>query len=275
MKTVMLLVVAMTILMGCVSNGRAGHRNPRSPRQSQYQQPNIEVFVVNDRGHHFENYPIQSAAQVKKTYIQARERQAYSIEVVNHSNERVGVVVAVDGRNIISGKYSKLRSKERLYILNPHQRETFSGWRSGRNRVNRFYFTDPGNAYSASFGDFSAMGVIAVAAFREYQRLGYRSNERSKQRTYNSRRHSSPDSAGTGWGEPEYSPSHKVEFRAEHRPFSTNLIKYEWQQTLCEKRIINCDRNRSRDNRMWDEDDDYAPYPQRRFRRYDEGLQRR
>lgn len=271
MRTVILLVVATIILMGCASNGRAGHRYPRSPGPSHYQQQNIDVFIVNDRGHRFSSYPVQSPPQVQKAYIEAHKREAYSIEVINRSDQRVGVVIAVDGRNIISGKYSKLRSKERMYILNPHQRQSFSGWRSGRNRVNRFYFTDAGNSYSASFNDYSAMGVISVAAFREHRYPDYQTNDRSKQRTYNSKRHSSPESAGTGWGESEYSPSHKIEFRAEKRPMSTHLIKYEWQQTLCEKRIIDCHRPPyHRDNRMWDEDDGYAPYPGRRFRRYDE-----
>ncbi|MEE9425389.1 MAG: hypothetical protein V3V18_10500 [Methylococcales bacterium] len=160
-----------------------------------------------------------------------------------------------------------------MYILGPYQRQSFSGWRSGRDRINRFYFTDAGNAYSASFGDFSAMGVISVAAFREYSYADYRSNDRyySNKRSSRSRPYSSRESAGTGWGESEYSPSHKTEFHAEKSPFSTNLIKYEWRETLCEKRIIDCYQSPSTPhNRMWDDDAEYAHPPGRRFRKYNE-----
>jgi len=95
--------------------------------------------------------------------------------VRNTSNHRVGVVIAVDGRNIISGKKSYLKSNERMYILNPYQKSTYKGWRSGKNRVNEFYFTDVPDSYAdRTFGDTSAMGVIAVAVFKEKNGRWYR-----------------------------------------------------------------------------------------------------
>jgi len=45
------------------------------------------------------------------------------IEVKNRLNRRVGLVIAVDGRNIISGTKSWLRNNERMYILNHTVRE--------------------------------------------------------------------------------------------------------------------------------------------------------
>jgi hypothetical protein len=270
MKNIILLAVAMNILIGCVSNGQAGHQ--RIPKRSYYD-AEVEVWIVDDRGQRFSSYPVQSSPRLQKTYIEARKHQPYHIEVINHSDERVGVVIAVDGRNIISGKHSKLRSKERMYILHPHQRQSFSGWRSGRDRINRFYFTNVDNAYAASFGDYSAMGVIGVAAFREYLPAGYGSDDHyySNKDSSKSKRHSSRKSIGTGWGESEYSPSHKTEFYAEKRPFSTSLVKYERHETLCEKRIIDCYRSPNAPrNRMWDEDDDYAHPPGRHFKKYNE-----
>ena len=61
----------------------------------------------------------------------------------------------------------RLRADERMYVLPPHESATYEGWRTERDTVNRFYFTEPGDSYAAAFGDRSAMGVIAVAAFRE------------------------------------------------------------------------------------------------------------
>jgi hypothetical protein len=268
MKNIIFLGIITNILIGCVSNGQAGY--PRRPNHRDYQ-AKVDVLIIDDRGQRFSLYPLQNSFHLQKAYIEAHENQRYSIEIINRSNERVGVVIAVDGRNIISGKYSKLRSKERMYILDPYQRQSFSGWRSGRNHINRFYFTNAGNAYSASFGDFSAMGVIGVAAFREYSYADYGSNDQyySRKGVSSSRQHSARKSVGTGWGKSEYSPSHKTEFHAEKRPFSTSLIKYEWRETLCEKRIVDCFQFPSTPhNRMWNENDEYAHPPRRRFRKY-------
>lgn len=270
MKNIIFLGMIINILIGCVANGQAGY--PRTSDHRNYQ-AGVDVLIVDDRGQRFTSYPLQTSFHLQKSYIEAHKNQRYSIEIINRSNERVGVVIAVDGRNIISGKYSRLRSKERMYILDPYQRQSFSGWRSGRDRINRFYFTDPGNAYSASFGDFSAMGVIGVTTFREYSYADNHSNDQyySNKRKSRSKQHSSRKSVGTGWGESVYSPSHKTEFHAEKRPFSTSLIKYEWRETLCEKRIVDCYRPPfTPHNRMWDDDAEYAPAPWRRFRKYNQ-----
>ncbi|HFD12651.1 MAG TPA: hypothetical protein ENJ32_09310 [Crenotrichaceae bacterium] len=268
MKQLMVLMVVVSILGGCVTRSQAGHQRIPS---NDYSRPAVDVFIVNDRGQRLSAYPVRSSSRLEKEYIEAQEGQPYSINIINRSNERIGVVIAVDGRNIISGKYSKLRSKERLYILDPHQRQSFSGWRSGKNRIKRFYFTDAGQSYAASFNDYSALGVIAVAAFREQRYPEYRSRKKPKRYTYQSKPHSSRESAATGWGRSEYSPSQKVEFHAQKKPFNKHLIKYEWREALCERHILDCYRSpHSRQNRMWDDDDRYAPPPGRRFRRYNE-----
>jgi len=129
----------------------------------------VEIEVIGDRGRSLSEYPLESEDRpgIYKAYLEAKRGQNYSIQIRNRTNQRVGVVVAVDGRNIISGARSELRSDERMYVLGPYQKETYEGWRTGKNRVNRFYFTDAGDSYSGAWGDYSAMGVIAVAAFRE------------------------------------------------------------------------------------------------------------
>ena len=271
MKRITLLLIVAELVLGCVSSGRASRQ--RAPDQGYYPQ-SVDIFVTDDRGSRLPFYPVKTSSYLNKAYLEAREGQHYSIEVINRSGERIGVVIAVDGRNIISGKYSKLRSKERMYILEPHQREVFNGWRSARNRINRFYFTDAGNAYSASFNDYSAMGVIAVAAFRDYYTPEYKSKQRSKRHTYKYGPQPGRESAGTGWGQSEYSPSHQVEFHAENKPFYRHFLKYEWRESLCEKRILDCYKSPPyRHNRMWDEDDGYAPTPGRRYRKYNEWSQ--
>jgi hypothetical protein len=236
-----------------------------------------------------------------RAYVQAVEGERYSVRVKNNSGERIAVVIAVDGRNVISGKKSNLRPDERMYILPPYGSGTYEGWRTERDTVNRFYFTDPGDSYAGAFGDHSAMGVIAVAVYREKRVPRERPPAReiperdfldrpaeplSPGRGSDLRKPASPqaampgpgasaegaaprsaqrksDSAGTGFGEEMYSPARKVEFQADPRVAERHFLKYEWRETLCKKGIVDC---RWPKNRFWDDDDDYAPYPPGRGR---------
>ena len=58
------------------------------------------------------------------------------------------VIEVVDGRNIITGKQSWLKSDERMYILEPYAQGEFKGWRTGADRINRFYFTSAADSYA-------------------------------------------------------------------------------------------------------------------------------
>lgn len=251
-------------------------------------QRDVEVEVVSERGRPFPQYPLRRGNNrgVYKAHLEAVRGSNYSIQIRNRSNQRIGVVIAVDGRNIISGERSNLRSDERMYVLGPYQQETYEGWRTGKNQVNRFYFTDAGDSYAGAWGDYSAMGVIAVAAFREVayqpaQPQPWSEGQKDERRAGESSRQSAPSSAaeapralrsapGTGYGEEEWSPSRRVEFAAERRSFAQFFLKYAWRDTLCRERVIDCDRNQRPDprNRFWDEEDRYAPPPPR-YDRYD------
>lgn len=241
----------------------------------------VEIEVINDRGRSLPEYPVRREDRpgVYKAYLEATRGQNYSLKIRNRTNQRIGVVVAVDGRNIISGGRSELAPEERMYILGPYQQETYEGWRTGRNRVNRFYFTDAGNSYSGAWGDYSAMGVIAVAAFREVESTwdkggpGF-NNQRgmrvpSTEGAPSAQSRSRQAEPGTGYGESEWSPSRRVEFEPERQPFGRYFLKYAWRDTLCRERIIDCEVSSPRPprNRFWDEDRDrFAPPPPRRGR---------
>lgn len=231
-------------------------------RDHQYRNGAVEVSIIADRGGQLREYPVERRGDLYRAYVEAREGAEYGIRVRNRSGYRIGVVIAVDGRNIISGRRSELQPNERMYILDPHQENVFRGWRSGRDRVNRFYFTDAGDSYAAAWGDHSAMGVIAVAAYRERQ--VYRHDERAQQHRSGPQAESAP---GTGYGRDEWSPSRRVEFEPERHPFSRVFLKYEWRESLCRRGVIDCrgyDRDR-RPNRLWD-DGGYAPPPPIRYR---------
>ena len=130
---------------------------------------NISVEIVADQGYTFPVYPVRSDRSTYRAYLQAERNARYGIRIRNHTDRRIGLVIAVDGRNIISGKKSYLRNTERMYVLDPYAEATYSGWRTGRNEVHRFYFTNAGDSYAEAWGDQSAMGVIAVAVYPEQQ----------------------------------------------------------------------------------------------------------
>ncbi|MCB1875405.1 MAG: hypothetical protein KDH88_05465 [Chromatiales bacterium] len=227
-----------------------------------YNADTVEVEVVSDRGREFQQIPTRSdrGSDATRSWLVAEPNRNYAIRVHNRSRERVGLVIAVDGRNILDGSYSNLRYNEAMYVLGPGEEAEYSGWRTERDRVNRFVFTDFADSYAAAWDDPSAPGTIAVAVFAE---------DRPEVRVPQSTRKRAPagslaeDSAGTGFGEEEYSPTRRVHFRAESRPMEKHFIKYEWRETLCRNGVLDC-RNRHRDNRFWPRphaNERYAPYP--------------
>ena len=233
----------------------------------------VSVEIISDNGSVFRSFPAsdhwKNETRLIKKYLEAKKGENYGIVVRNNSPERLGVVIAVDGRNIITGSRSDLRNNETMYLVNAYEHARYDGWRTTDNEVHRFYFTEPADSYSVrTFADSSAMGVIAVAVYREKDRpeplfdmsrkeaspaapsMGSAAQNRGKAR--------SSESAGTGFGDSRYSPVVRVEFEPENVPVQKTLVKYEWHETLCKKGILQCGRERK--NRLWD-NDGYAPYP--------------
>jgi hypothetical protein len=241
----------------------------------------VQVEIASDEGWVFPAYPAKGSREGNwRSYVEARRNSRYGIQVVNNTGRRIGLVVAVDGRNIISGDRSYLSSSERMYVLDPHGSATYNGWRTGRDRVNRFYFTNEGDSYAGAWDDYSAMGVIAIAAYAERRPPVIRRPRppmyshrdggelRSAPAPHGDREASvaADSDAGTGFGEEEYSSSVRVEFRPESHPVEKHFLKYEWRETLCRKNIISCGPPVFRgENRLWD-NDGYVPPPPRHDR---------
>jgi hypothetical protein len=250
------VVLLAAVVMSCASPAYSHRRD------------GVQVEVVSDRSGRLGTIPHkefrQSGTWVVKRYLEAERGDNYSIVVRNRLPERVGVVIAVDGRNIISGGMSFLGSNERMYILEPYGSATLEGWRTDLQSVNRFYFTDVPDSYAVrTFGDTSAMGLISVAVFREKTRQVFRygremKKEREPAPARGSAQGSLNEAAGTGFGDKRYSPVAEVVFEPESVPLEKVLIKYEWREVLCRKGILSC--NRHAGNRIWD-DNVFAPYP--------------
>ncbi len=231
----------------------------------------IDVRIISDNGIEFPRYRTFPLIRPQGIYyyMEALKGEKYSIEVANRSDRRIGVVIAVDGRNIISGEKSYLNNHERMYIIEPYSTNTFEGWRTGMERVNRFYFTEQSDSYAERvFADASAMGTIAAAIYRELipepTHISPLRNSESRAQGAQEKRHpghrdgeKSSDQAGTGFGNTIYSPVKIVQFNPERTMFQKIVLKYEWKTNLCRKGVIYCDSP----NRLWPADSRFAPMP--------------
>lgn len=252
-----------------------------SSARSLVPQPAIEVDVIADNGHIYPVYAVNGHGRnsTHRGYLEAVNGQNYAVRIHNNSKQRLGLVIAVDGRNIISGQKSNLAHTERMYILDPWQSATYDGWRTSNSKINQFFFTDAEDSYAGAWQDHSAMGVIAVAVFNEKNQ--YRSRMKKSAPFAQGRRdaplaaESSADrveaegvykeknrQAGTGFGDEKYSYARAVTFKPMEVALEKYFYKYEWRQSLCEQRIIACSPHTP--NRFWPEHEEvygYAPYP--------------
>ncbi|MBP1695815.1 MAG: hypothetical protein H6Q41_1003 [Deltaproteobacteria bacterium] len=233
----------------------------------------VSIEIVSEKGSNFLTIPhkdfTKGGTHIIKKHLEARRGENYGILIHNRTPERIGLVIAVDGRNIISGKQSDLKNGEEMYIVNGYEHGKYDGWRTTSDKVHKFYFTDTADSYAMrTFSDSTAMGIIAVAVYREKEPPKLRHEQKrldqapaapSAESSARGKAGAARDeSAGTGFGDEQYSPVIRVAFEPELTPAQKTLVKYEWREVLCRKGILNCKLEPK--NRLWDEDE-FAPYP--------------
>jgi hypothetical protein len=243
----------------------------------------ISVEILDEHGSAFSQLPVRQESRIYRAWLQAERGAHYRIRVTNRSGERLGLVVAVDGRNIISGARSDLERGEPMYVLGPWDTEDYSGWRTSLADVHEFYFTDWADSYAEAFGDRSARGVIAVAVYREKESQALLREQERRERAADEAPSAEPPSpavagaaersagardaekaarseAGTGYGDRRDERAVRVAFEAEPQARSRVFLKYEWRETLCRKGIVDCSKS---DNRFWPDALSFAPPPPR------------
>ena len=227
-KSIQLLAVLTCIFILPLQSFARGHSGNN----------NVEFEVFSDQRGHLNKFSLPTnSSMVSKHAIIAKNGESYRIRVANKSNKRIGVVIAVDGINIISGKHSHLKSHEQMYVLNPYQIEDFYGWSDGYGRNNRFQFTDLHNVNSK--------GRIALAVF----------NERShKVKQYNS--NNSSHRRGYGKSNGRHRGNY---FTAQDRPSSKKIIRYERRSDLCQQGIVQCGPKHRKNN--FRKDRGYVSFP--------------
>jgi hypothetical protein len=107
-------------------------------------------------------------------YFQAFKGRNYSLVVRNNTARRVGVLIAVDGLNVVTGERSSLSRNESMYVLDPYERAVIRGWRTSLDQVRRFVFVDEERSYAERTGQANGdLGWIRVLSFREVEPYGW------------------------------------------------------------------------------------------------------
>lgn len=91
----------------------------------------------------------------------------------NLTNQRIEVVTAVDGRDVINGQPTR-PDIHRGYVLNPYAYVDITGFRTSQHSVAAFRFSSISSSYAARMGGpIYDIGSIRVSVFREHQPIAY------------------------------------------------------------------------------------------------------
>jgi hypothetical protein len=198
--------------------------------------------------------PYRQGGQI---YVAGNPGDRYAVRLVNRTDQRVMVVLSVDGVNAVSGETAA--PNQSGYVLDPWERTEIAGWRKSLREVAQFYFTALPDSYAARTDRPDNVGVIGAAVFREKARpqpvMPYLSQAAPAPRS-ESRSAEAADSAGsaaapaakamreserlgTGHGQREYAPTQYTEFeRASVSPAEVVSLRYDSRDNLAARGII-------------------------------------
>ncbi len=259
---IIMSIVAGIATSGCLLAGAARSDVVRA-------EPVVAFEFIDAQGRVLDTFPVGARdAESYRAYLEALPQARYSIRARNLTAERVGLVIAVDGRNIVSGARSELKHGEAMYVLDPYQTAEYAGWRTSTTEVRRFYFTESADSYAARIGDESAIGVIAAAVFKErVRRPAIRQQDSAAAPSAPRAEAESLDAAearagaraqaGTGFGEAAQSNAIRVAFTPSRRASQQSFYKYEWTEQLCARGLKRC----APPNRFWPESMEFVPFP--------------
>lgn len=110
----------------------------------------------------------RSPGQWDRHYFEAERGRNYALRIRNRTGRRVGVLIAVDGLNVVNGERSGLSRYEPMYVLDPWGSATIRGWRTSLEHVRQFVFVDQELSYASRTGQTNGdLGWIRVLAFEE------------------------------------------------------------------------------------------------------------
>ncbi|HUQ08565.1 MAG TPA: hypothetical protein VM261_39005 [Kofleriaceae bacterium] len=103
--------------------------------------------------------------QKGRYYVHGANGERYTVRVTNPTDQRIEVVVSVDGLDVIDGETGDLR--KRGYVVQPHGTVLVEGWRTSLSDVASFRFSSVKGSYAGKKSKARNVGVVAVAIFAE------------------------------------------------------------------------------------------------------------
>ncbi|HST44208.1 MAG TPA: hypothetical protein VLK29_03175 [Luteimonas sp.] len=201
--------------------------------------PLVDLTVVDrDAGEWLTGYPHRG-----EDWIAGTPGHRYGVRLANRSNERVLVVLSVDGVNAVSGQSA--HPSQTGYVLEPGQDTQVDGWRKSDEAVAQFVFTDLADSYAARTGRPRDVGVIGIAVFREQPapRPDWEPAPVAQSRdatapapaaaARGSAAEAAQQSLGTGHGDREWAPVSRTGFvRASRTPAQVTQLRYDAVEVL-------------------------------------------
>ncbi len=198
-------------------------------------------------------YP--SARADSRIYFEAAQGRNYGIRLTNQTGQRVGVLLTVDGLNVIDGNRSNQSRHEPMYVLDPWESTVVRGWRTSLSEIRRFVFVDEDRSYAERTGQGNGdLGWIRVTTFREAGApLAYKPRNERDQDEFQPREDSkAPQSApmpsqegmrsgpmsnngaapGTGWGDRRVDTVSETDFRPVSQASDRFVLRYEYASGL-------------------------------------------
>jgi hypothetical protein len=109
--------------------------------------------------------PLQGFSAGGATYVVGEHGQRYTIQIQNHTGNRLEAVATVDGLDVINGQTGSFSN--RGYIVSPFSTVEIDGFRRSLDTVAAFRFGSVRGSYAAKKGEDRHVGVVGVALFQE------------------------------------------------------------------------------------------------------------
>ena len=191
-------LAASAALLACLAftpTARAQHLDGTFDWTKAHVAPGQLVSVeVRVDGHRVPLY--RGAEDLNRHYFAAERGENYALRIRNHTGRRVGVLIAVDGLNVVNGERSRLGRGEPMYVLDPWETAVIQGWRTSLEHVRQFVFVDEQRSYASRTGQANGdMGWIRLLAFEEDRPVAI-NQFRDDRRRKSSPRAATPDELG-------------------------------------------------------------------------------
>ena len=252
------LAGALAALLACIAAAPAARaqRYIREPEWSRERTVtgslvSVEVRVDGRRA------PIyHTPAHWDRHYFEATRGHDYSLRIRNRTGRRIGVLIAVDGLNVVNGERSGLSPAEPMYVLDPWGSAAIRGWRTSLDDVRRFVFVDEERSYASRTDQANGdMGWIRVLAFEEVRPVVSQLQQLDKSSAMGgapapeaapengAARKSAPQPLegqeraersfpGTGWGDRSRDPVREVWFEPMGTATDQLFLRYEYASGL-------------------------------------------